>query len=297
MKCPPEKIFDHFKKHFNPTILVDLVAPKELSGNLSEIVRELQKISNNFPINHEVPTIDEIQRHLCQLKSGKASNDVDPKLLKKCEHPLMLQVIHRMANNLWSDLDILAVWGNSRLKTLWTGKGSKSDPSKSRRLSTGSTVCKLIINIILERISPWYDAQLSKELNGFRTNRDTTDGIYSMKRIHQISNRKKLPLYLLFVDLTAAYDRISRKRLFDPIRLRFPEGENVKLFDILGKHYQKTSLIYQEAQVTFLVTSGVHQGRLESPCLFILYINFVMRVYMSNCTKDDPIRFFKHQIE
>ena len=133
----------------NKSAAADLVAPKELSGNLSEFVRELQKISNNFPINHEVPTIDEIQRHLRQLKSGKASNNVDPKLLKKCEHPLMLQVIHRMANNLWSNLDILAAWGNSRLKTLWTGKGSKLDPSKYRGLSIGFTVCKLIINIIL----------------------------------------------------------------------------------------------------------------------------------------------------
>ena len=77
----------------------------------------MQNISNNFPINHEAPTIDEIQKHLRQLKSGKASNDVDPELLKKCENPLMLQVIDRMANNLWSNLDIPAVWGNSRIKT------------------------------------------------------------------------------------------------------------------------------------------------------------------------------------
>ena len=137
-KYPPEKIFDHFKKHFNPTSLVDSVASEELIGNLPEFVLELQNISNNFTINHEVPTIDEIQKHPRQLKSGKASNDVDPELLKKCQHPLMLQVIDRMANNLWSNLDIPAVWGNSRLKTLWKGKGSKSDASKYRGLSIGS---------------------------------------------------------------------------------------------------------------------------------------------------------------
>ena len=113
-----------------------------------------------------------------------------------------------------------------------------------------------------------------------------------MKRIHQISNRKKQPLYLLFIDLTAAFDRIPRKWLFDSIRLRFPEGESVRLFDILGKLYQKISLTYQEAQVTFLVTSGVRQGGPESPCLFHLYIDFVMCVFMNNCTKDDSIRFF-----
>ena len=69
----------------------------------------------------------------------------------------MLQVIHRMANNLWSNLNLPAVWGNYRVKTLWKGKGSKSDPSKYRGLSIGSTMCKLIINIFLERIRPWYE--------------------------------------------------------------------------------------------------------------------------------------------
>ena len=106
-----------------------------------------------------------------------------------------------MTSNLWSNLDIPDSWGNSRLKTLWKGKGSKSDPAKYRGISIGSTVCKLIISIILERIRPWYEAQLSDEQNGFRKNRGTTDSIYSMKRVQQI--------YLLVVDLTAAFDHIS----------------------------------------------------------------------------------------
>ena len=108
-KCPPERIFDYFKKHFNPTSLVDSVAPKELP----QFAREPQNIWNDFSINHEVSTIDEIQKHLHQLKSGKGSNNVDTELQKKCEHPLTFQVIHRMANKLWSKLDIAAFWNNS----------------------------------------------------------------------------------------------------------------------------------------------------------------------------------------
>ena len=137
-------------------------------------------------------------------------------------------------------------------------------------------MCKLIINIISERIRPWYEAQLSKD-NGFRRNWGTTDAIYLMKRIHQISNCKEQPLYLLFVILTAAFDCIPRRWLFSSIRLCFSEGESVKLFYILRKFHQKLSLTYQEAQVTFLVTSDVCQRGPESPCLFNLYIDFVMR--------------------
>ena len=80
-----------------------------------------------------MPTIDEIQKHLYQLKSGKASDNVDLDLLKKCEHSLMLQVIHTMAIT-WSNLNLPAVLGNSRLETLQKGKTSKPDPSKYRVL-------------------------------------------------------------------------------------------------------------------------------------------------------------------
>ena len=51
----------------------------------------------------------------------------------------------------------------------------------------------------------------------------------------------------------------------------------------------------QKAQVTFLVTSGVRQGNPESPCLFNLYIDFVMRVFMDNCNERWLYSFFEHQ--
>ena len=34
------------------------------------------------------------------------------------------------------------------------------------------------MNIVLERIRPWYELQLCDEQNGFRKNRGTTEGIY-----------------------------------------------------------------------------------------------------------------------
>ena len=293
-KCAPEKLLNHFRQHFNPDHS-EFVIPEELSTNIPDFVHELQEISEKFPINNSAPSIQEIQKHLHLLKTVKACNDVDPELIKRCEHPIMLQVINKITDNLWSNMDLPIAWGNSKLKTLWKGKGSKSDPSKYRGISIGSTVCKLVISIILERIRPWYEAQLSDEQNGFRKNRGTTDGIYSVKRVHQISNRKKQPLFLLFVDLTAAFDHIPRKWLFESIKLRFPKGENVKLFEILEKLYKHTSLTYQEAMITFLVSSGVRQGGPESPLLFNLFVDFVMRVFVDKCKSNDLIHFFQHK--
>ena len=52
----------------------------------------------------------------------------------------MLQGIYRMANSLRSNLDLPAVWGNCRLKTLWKGKGSTADAYKHKGLRIGATV-------------------------------------------------------------------------------------------------------------------------------------------------------------
>ena len=205
----------------------------------------------------------------------------------------MLEVIHRMTLNLWINLDLPNAWGNSLLKTLWKGKGSKRDPSKYRGISIGSTVCKLIISIILSRLKTWYESQLSDEQYGFRPNRGTTDGIFAVKRTQQITNRKQQPLFLLFVDLSAAFDHIPRSWLFRSIDLRFTEERSPQMFRILRYLYNHTLLTYED--VTFKTTSGVRQGGPESPFLFNLYIDFVMRVFIEKCQSDTSINFFAHK--
>ena len=116
----------------------------------------------------------------------------------------MFQVTCRMANSLRSNLDLLAVQGNYRLKTLWKGKGSTTDPSKYRGLSIGSTLWKLII-IILVQIRPWYEAQPNIE-------------------------SEKTTFISVICRTSAAFDHIPKKWLFDAIRIRVPEGENCSKF-------------------------------------------------------------------
>ena len=117
---------EHFKAHFNPRDPSVDYTPKELlSSEIPSFVDDLREISKNNQINDEAPSIQEIQQHLRKLKANKASNDIEPELLQRCDHPVMLQVIHRMTDNLWNNMDLPESWGNSRLKTLWKGKGSK----------------------------------------------------------------------------------------------------------------------------------------------------------------------------
>ena len=88
--CPPEKLFEHFKLHFNPNN--DNMRPDALD-NVPNFVESLRKISSTITINNEPPTIDEITKHLQKLRNKKANNDIGSELLKKCECPILLDAI------------------------------------------------------------------------------------------------------------------------------------------------------------------------------------------------------------
>ena len=75
------------------------------------------------------------------------------------------------------------------LKTIWKGssKGKISDPKAHRGIQIGSTLCKILVTIVLKRLSKWYEDQLSDQQQGFRRGRGTAEGIYLLKRLQQIS--------------------------------------------------------------------------------------------------------------
>lgn len=93
----------------------------------------------------------------------------------------------------------------------------------------------------------------------------------------------------MFVSLSAVFDRIPRKWMFDLIKLHFQDTQSPILIDILEKLYEKTSLTMEE--VTFETTSGVRQGGLESPNLFNFYIDFVVRIFFEKSRHLEETKF------
>ena len=87
---------------------------------------------------------------------------------------------------IWNNNSIPKKWGCSKLITIWKGpsKGSAEDPATYRGLQIGSTLCKVLIILIINRLKSWYEAQLLDQQQGFRKGRGCTDGLFQIKNIH-----------------------------------------------------------------------------------------------------------------
>lgn len=291
LRCDPGKLKDYFYNHFKKK--EDVPDPKELQETPT-FVKNLKNVTN--AINTLPPEEDEIETAMRKLKNGKTSNDYPAAYLKyAADSKEFLKEVTKLFKDIWKTNKVPIIWGHSRLVALWKGplKGKSDDPATYRGLQVGSTMCKLLVIIIINRMKEWYENQLLDQQQGFRTGRGTTDGLFLAKSLQQIAHKTNRKLYALFVDLTAAFDHIDRTWLFKSIKQRFHNDADCKLIEILEALYETTTTALAGHELeTFMIELGVRQGGPESPLLFNLFIDYVMRVFLDEC-KAQKVRFVK----
>ena len=94
--------------------------------------------------------------------------------------------------------------------------------------------------------------------------------------------------------LTAAFDHVNQKWMFSSIHQRLSPSVNHKLIELIEVLYRyTTTALKQNLKDIFELSRGVRQGGPESPTLFNLYIDYVMRIYLKKCKENGSIRFLK----
>ena len=86
---------------------------------------------------------------------------------------------------------------------------------------------------------------------------------------------------------------MNRNWLFASIKQRFPNNENDLLFELLQSLYSNTKTSINGDLDNVLKTYvGVMQGGPESPFLYNLYMDYVLRIFVLECKKKN-IKFIK----
>ena len=136
---------------------------------------------------------------------------------------------------------------------------------------------KIFSRVLLERMKEEVEAILRDEQAGFRQERLCTDQIATLRMILEQSLVWNTSLYVVFNDYEKELDNVDRTTLWKLLqRYGIPE----KIIRIIRLAYEpSTCQVNHRNTLTepFTLLSGVRQGCLLSPFLFLLAMDWIMK--------------------
>ena len=176
---------------------------------------------------------------------------------------------------------ILLKWG-SHYKMLWGVKSFKNCKVTPPTIKHKRVVLKRL-QVLTEQVYP--ESQC-----GFRANRSTIDMIFSLKQLQEKCREQKQPLFVAFIDLTKAFDLVSRDGLF---RILPKIGCPPKLLSIIRSFHEdmKGTVIFDgSTPAAFNIRSGVKQGCVLAPTLFGIFFAVMLKHAFGHATEGIYLR-------
>ena len=229
-----------------------------------------------------IPDMPPIQIHtegvlhlLLGLKTSKATgpDKIPSRLLKELAYQISpaLTLLYRASI---SQGTVPLDWKLANVVPIFK-KGSKSCPSNYRPVSLTSICCKILEHIIYSSI--WHHLEehniICNEQHGFRAGHSCeTQLLITIHDFAQnLNNRKQTDVILL--DFTKAFDKVSHKRLCSKLAHYGIRGALLTwINDFLTGRTQRVIVNGCISDDTG-VSSGVPQGTVLAPLLFLVYIN------------------------
>ena len=162
-------------------------------------------------------TWEEVHDSFRHLKLGKATGpDGVPAELLMQAGVAAEQAFTELFNYMWHHLVWPEEWTEGVLVPLYKGKGSKQQPTNFRLIAIVSVLAKAFEKILDKRLRQWAErvGMLSDLQGGFREFRSTLDQMFILMELIAHTREQQQSLYLTFIDVRKAYDRVWRQGLW-----------------------------------------------------------------------------------
>ena len=185
-------------------------------------------------------------------------------------------ILQSILEDVWNEMVIPKEWTTGLIINL-PKKGDLSNCNNWRGITLLSLTSKIMSRIIHKRLSNALDETLRTEQAGFRKGRSCNDHIFTLRQILEQSHEFNSPVYANFVDFRKAFDSIHRDSLWKILLHYGVPDKLVNIIKLLYTDFSAQVLCEGELTDTFQVKTGVKQGCVLSPFLFLLGIDFIMK--------------------
>ena len=176
-------------------------------------------------------------------------------------------------NNCATTFKLPKIWKKAKVAALLKPKKDPKLPTSYRSISLICILYKIYERMILGRIQPTVDDQLSPDQAGFRPGRSCCGQVLNLTQYIEDGFENKLITGTVFVDLTAAYDTVNHRALLLKVSKIVRNTTIVQIIESLLSNRRFFVEMDGKRSRWRIQKNGLPQGSVLAPILFNIYTN------------------------